>query len=121
MKSYKFKNITIKKNGNIISSGDKLDWIDICTKTGFIYLSWKNSQHTGRLYFFMKHIDKPLNPTIKNFKCEEDKLIVSFNYEGDWEEETGGFHVVKVNDLYEVVFNDVKDFNKLCKVVHKFL
>lgn len=105
----KFKKITIEKNGNVVGEEDKSVWLDI-TENNLLYLSWKG----GRIYFFVNKLNT--QTTIKNFNFDNTTGIISFTYEGPWEDFQTGTDV-QVNDLWKIQLKQQKDIKKVNKIL----
>jgi len=107
----KFIDITIKRNGDIVGeNGDSL-WLTISdTGKRLLYLSWDK----GRIFFFLYKLTA--QTTIKEFHFDSAIGIISFIYEGDWQESETG-KIIQVHDEWEIQLNKKKDIKKVNKLV----
>ncbi len=104
----KFKKIIVMRNGKNFGTPRRNTWLK-CYESSLVYLSWS----VGRLYFFADKLkEQKSSVNILDLKCKDNDQSIFFNYVGDWEEENPEYHIKKVNDQYQILFENANDYKK---------
>ena len=118
-KNFTAKNIIIYKNNKVFKTNNKLT----ISNNNLVYLMFNGDKNKtgGRLYFGLANLKGNKNETIKDLKLNKKKQTFEFRYKGQWEDEsTGEFKMIKVNDTWKIVFENIREFNKMTNFVELF-
>ena len=79
---------------------------------------YRKKNYVGRIHFSLTDLDQG-DISIKNLKLEENKNILSFIYNGEWEDWENN-KTIKVKNCYKIKFNSDASFNIVKNIVNKY-
>jgi len=108
--SYKNKDLILFVNNDFDYQNA---WISITTH-GCFYLAWNNGRIKSSI-----HIIKNELGAIKNIEFNDEMYSFSFDYEGEWEDESeNDFQIIKVHKRCRLYFDRSKHY-RIIKVIYE--
>lgn len=109
-----WEKLNLKGNFKKITSG-KIS----LTKNGWFSMIYRKKNYIGRIHFSLTDLVQG-DISIKNLKLEKNKNILSFIYNGDWEDWENN-KTKKVKNCYKIKFNSDAAFNNVKNIVNKYI
>lgn len=88
-------------------------------KNGWFSMIYEKKNYIGRIYFSLSDLEQR-SISIEDVKIEEKSNILSFVYNGEWEDWENN-KIIKVKKYYKIKFNSEDSFNIVKEIVNKFI